>query len=257
MNLSCCAWSLPGPEENALATLAGIGFRFIDVQAGTYCSPSFRALIQNLGMEVCCLGLSFNMADAAALDGATARARQAAIDHCRKALDQAAELGARTTYLVPGGNPEALSHFSESLVQVADYAAARAIGVGVEHFPGKALPTAAATLAYLAALDHPNLYLLLDSGHLQMSGEDPSAVIATAGDRLGYVHLDDNDGEGDLHWPLLDGVLTEEALDGLFAALESSLYTGPVSIELSPRLPDPAAALAASRAAALKHCSQR
>ena len=255
MNLSCCVWSLPGPEEDALATIAAIGFRFIDVQAGTCCSPSSRVLVRELGMEFSCLGLSFNMGDEAALEGDTARVRQAAVDHCRKALDQAAELGIGTAYLVPGRNPEALPRFAESLVEVADHAAARAIAVAVEHFPGKALPTAAATLDYLTALDHPNLYLLLDSGHLQMSGEDATAVIAAAGERLGYVHLDDNDGEGDLHWSLLDGVLTGEALDGLFAALKSSPYAGPVSLELNPRLPDPAAALAASRAAALKHCS--
>ena len=252
MNLSCCTWSLPGPEEDAIAALAATGFRFIDVQAGTYRSPSSRVLVEELGMEFSCLGLSFNMAEEAALDAA-ARARQAAIDHCRKALDQAAELGVGTAYLVPGEDPEALPRFAESLVRVAEYAALHGIAVAVEHFPGKALPTAAATLDYLTALDHPNLYLLLDSGHLQISGEDPADVIAAAGDRLGYVHLDDNDGEGDLHWPLLDGVLTENALESLFAALEVSPYAGPASLELSPRLPDPAGALAASRAAALKH----
>ncbi len=255
MNLSCCAWALSGPEEDALATVAAIGFRSIDVQAGTYCSHSSRARIQDLGMEVSCLGLSFNMANEASLDGTTARARQAAIDHCRKALDQAAALGAGTTYVVPGENPAALSHFGESLTQVADHAARQGITLGVEHFPGKALPTAEGTLTYLASLDHPNLYFLLDSGHLQMSGEDPAAVIAAAGDRLGYVHLDDNDGEGDLHWALLDGVLTGEALETVFAALESSPYTGPVSIELNPRLPHTAAALARSRDAVLKHRS--
>lgn len=253
MNLSCCAWSLPGPEEDALATIAAIGFRSIDVQAGTYGSPSSRVLVRELGMEFSCMGLSFNMGDEAALDGDVAGVRQAAIDHCRKVLDQAAELGIGTAYLVPGRNPEALPNFAESLVSVAEYAALHGIAVAVEHFPGKALPTAAATLDYLTALDHPNLYLLLDSGHLQMSGEDPAAVVAAAGERLGYVHLDDNDGEGDLHWSLLDGVLTEGTLESLLAALEASPYTGPASLELNPRLPDPAGALAKSRAVALKH----
>ena len=64
-----------------------------------------------------------------------------------------------------------------------------------------------------------------------MSKEDPAAVIAAAGDRLGYVHLDDNDGEGDLHWSLLEGVLTEKALAATFAALALSQYTGPASLE--------------------------
>ena len=254
MELSCCAWALTGSEEDVLTALAAIGFRSIDVQAKTFVGPASRARIDDLGLSVSCLALCFNMEDGAALDGATAAAQQAALDHCREALDHAAALGVSTAYVVPGTDPAALPQFGDALGQVADFAAARAIRVGVEHFPGKALPTAAGTLEYLSRLNHPNLYLLLDTGHLQMSREDPAAVIAAAGDRLGYVHLDDNDGEADLHWPLLAGVLTEEALAATFAALALSPYAGPASIELSPQLSDPVAALAQSRACALQ-CS--
>ena len=250
MNLSCCAWALTGSEEDALTTLAAIGFCSIDVQAKTFVGPASRARIDDLGLSVSCLALCFNMEDGAALDGATVAAQQAALDHCREALDHAAALGADTAYVVPGIDPAALPQFGEALGQVADCAAERAIRIGVEHFPGKALPTAVGTLEYLSRLNHPNLYLLLDTGHLQMSKEDPAAVIAAAGDRLGYVHLDDNDGEADLHWPLLEGVLTEEALAATFAALALSPYAGPASIELSPQLPDPVAALTQSRACA-------
>ena len=251
MELSCCAWALTGSEEDSLAALAAIGFRSIDVQAKTFVSPASRARIDDLGLSVSCLALCFNMEEGAALDGAPA-AQQAALDHCREALDLAADLGASTAYVVPGTDPVALPQFGDALGQVADFAAAHAIRVGVEHFPGKALPTAAGTLEYLSRLNHPNLYLLLDTGHLQMSKEDPAAVIAVAGDRLGYVHLDDNDGEGDLHWSLLEGVLTEEALAATFSALALSPYAGPASIELSPQLSDPVAALAQSRACALQ-----
>ena len=252
MDLSCCAWALTGSEEDALTALAAIGFRSIDVQAKTFVSREARARINDLGLSVSCLALCFNMEDGAALDSETAAARQAALDHCREALDHAADLGADAAYVVPGTDPAALSQFSDSLGQVADFAAARAIRVGVEHFPDKALPTAAGTLDYLSSLNHPNLYLLLDTGHLQMSKEDPAEVIAAAGDRLGYVHLDDNDGEGDLHWSLLEGVLTEEALAATFSALALSPYAGPASIELSPQLPDPVAALTQSRACVLQ-----
>jgi D-psicose/D-tagatose/L-ribulose 3-epimerase len=253
VQLSCCTWALSGPEENTLATLADIGFSSVDIQAKTFQSPDARDKIQDLGLTVSCLALSFNVDDGAALDSADPTARQTALDHCRAALDHAADLGVDTTYVVPGEDPAALPYFSQTLPQVADFAAEHSIRVGVEHFPSKALPTAAGTLEYLADLGHPNLYLLLDTGHLQMSKEDPATVIATAGDRLGYVHLDDNDGEGDLHWSLLDGVLTEEALGAIFTALGPSPYTGPVSLELNPNLPDPATALKASRDLVLPH----
>jgi len=253
VQLSCCAWALTGPEENNLAVLADLGFGSIDIQARTFTGAEARARIDDLGLDVSCLALSFNMVDGAALDAADAAGRQRAIDHCRAALDHAADLGTNTTYVVPGDDPSLLPHFTQALPQVADFAAERDISVGVEHFPGKALPTAAGTLEWLADLGHPNLYLLLDIGHLQMSQEDPVATIAAAADRLAYVHLDDNDGEGDLHWALLDGVLTAEALATTLAALKSSPYAGPVSLELNPQLPDPLAAINKSRNIVLPH----
>ena len=86
-------------------------------------------------------------------------------------------------------------------------------------------PTAGETLAYIGALGHANLYLLYDSGHILLSGEDPATVILNAGDRLGYVHFDDNDGSGDLHWSLLEGVMTEESLyDTVCGALQEIGY---------------------------------
>ena len=106
--------------------------------------------------------------------------------------------------------------------------------LGFEHFPGTALPTIADTLAFLRNVAHPNLYLLLDIGHAQMSNEDVPTAVADAGALLGYVHLDDNDGEGDLHWALLDGVLTKESLRQTFSALDAHGYEGGISLELNP-----------------------
>ena len=93
--------------------------------------------------------------------------------------------------------------------RIADHAADLEVRVGIEHFPHTALPTIAATLAFLRAVGHDNLYLLLDIGHAQMTDEDVPAAIADAGPLLGYVHLDDNDGVGDQHLALYDGILTE------------------------------------------------
>ena len=51
--------------------------------------------------------------------------------------------------------------------------------------------------------------------------------------------LDDNDGIGDLHLALTDGVQTKESLADLFRVLEDVGYDGPVSLEMKNDLPDP------------------
>jgi sugar phosphate isomerase/epimerase len=85
--------------------------------------------------------------------------------------------------------------------------------------------------------------LLLDVGHCLNSGEAAAAVVRRAGDRLGYVHLDDNDGAGDLHWPLLTGRLTSQQLADTMTALRTIGYRGALSLELNPMNPEPAEAL--------------
>src|SRR5207237_8978079 len=85
--------------------------------------------------------------------------------------------------------------------------------------------------------------LLLDVGHCLISGEDAGAVTRWAGPRLGYVHLDDNDGMNDLHQPLFTGRLTREGLEQLLRALGELGYDGRLAFEFSPQLADPVAAL--------------
>jgi sugar phosphate isomerase/epimerase len=107
----------------------------------------------------------------------------------------------------------------------------------VEPIPGRALPSAAAALDWLARVNHGNLALLLDTGHCLISREDPAEVVHQAGKRLGYVHLDDNDGQGDLHWPLFTGVLTEIQLAACLMALHEQGYRGALSLELKAESP--------------------
>ncbi len=75
MQLSCCAWALTGPEEKNLAVLADLGFGSIDIQARTFTGAEARARIDDLGLDVSCLALSFNMVDGAAPDPADAAGR--------------------------------------------------------------------------------------------------------------------------------------------------------------------------------------
>ncbi len=249
MKLACCAWALTGPKTEVLRQIQDLGFEWVDVQPDDLRAARDRQLARQLGLKVSCLGASFNMPAGASLDHADIRLRTQALEHVSNAIQHAAELGADTVYVVPGmkDSPADLGHFSDSLVELAEIASAIRIKFAVEHFPGTALPSADTTLRYIKDLDHPNLFLLYDSGHIQMTDEDPASVIAAAGDRLAYVHFDDNDGEADLHWALLDGVMTDESLVKTLRALDSVGYQGAISLELSPALAKPAKALRDSR----------
>ena len=208
-----------------------------------------RQLAHELGLQVSCLGASFDMPARSALDHEDNHARRQSIDHVRSAIDHASQIGAGTAYVIPGldtGLP-ALRRYGEALLELADHADNRGVKLAVEHFPGRALSTASETLTFIKNLRHDNLYLLYDSGHIQMTDEKPADVIHAAGDRLGYVHFDDNDGKGDLHLALLDGVLSECSLSITIQALREVDYGGALSLELNPALPNIEESLRRSR----------
>jgi len=249
--LSCCAWVLSGPEEQNLAQLAGLGFGHIDVRPQALRSPQARQRLAELGLGVPCVGIAFPEVP---LDSADEAEAARAFSQLAEGLRHARDLGAHTAYVVPGMDDSraALACYARGMERLAEAAAGLGMRLGVEHFPGRCLPSGAATLDFLEGIGHPNLYLLVDLGHAQISGEDPADLIRRAGSRLGYVHLDDNDGRQDLHLGLLDGVLTENVLRRTFAALGEVGYQGPLSLELHPQLPDPLDALRRSREVVLR-----
>ena len=249
MKIACCIWALPGMETEMLREARALGFDWIDIQPTHLGALESRLLAQELGLRVSCVGASFGMPAGAALDSEENAKQLAAFDHVAGGIALAGHLGAESAYIVPGKDQtaRAMARFSDSLAGLADLAAGYGVKLALEHFPGTALPTASETLEFIRRADHPNLYLLIDSGHLQMTGEDPATAILNAGDRLGYMHFDDNDGISDLHWALLDGVMTEESLDAALQALADIGYEGALSLELNPGLRNPARALQISR----------
>lgn len=246
MTISCCTWALGGTEADVLTGIAQAGLRHIDHRPFDFRSAESRRVISDLELTPACMATGFGMPEGAALDADDADARRVAVEHTRQALEYAHETGIRRAYLLPGeeGDGASLSRYGESVAGLADAAAGYGIRLCIEHFPGKALATVRDTLDYIAELGHDNLYLLFDIGHALISKEDPAEAVAKAGDRLGYFHLDDNDGRSDLHWALLDGVLTEDVLKNTLATLDRIGYDGPVSLEMNPGLPDPLAAIA-------------
>ncbi len=249
MYLSCCVWALTAPEENVMSDMQSLGFQWIDIRPQMLATPAAQARARAHALKVSSVSASWGMPENTALDSLETAARNTALAYVDQAAAHCAALGGTAIYVVPGvdDSEAALACFADSLATAAQKAATNGIKLCVEHFPGTALPSAAATLDFIRAIGHPNLGLLFDIGHAQISGEDPVSVIRQAGQRLAYVHLDDNDRQGDQHWALLDGVLTAETLQDTFRALADIGYSGPISIELSPQLNDPFHALQRSR----------
>jgi sugar phosphate isomerase/epimerase len=245
MNVSAFLTSLPMPFEPAVGQAATLGFQWVDVVARADRPVSHLEALANSGLLVSCASIGRDLPAGQALDAGTLEDRHAAVVIMKRQLADAARLGASHAYLVPGmrAGAEALVAFAEACVLLADYAAQRMVKLCVEHIPGRALPSVEATLAWLDSVKHANLFLLLDVGHCLLTNEDPARAVENAGHRLGYVHLDDNDGHGDLHWPLLSGKLTRNQLHTVLTALSRNQYQGSLSLELNPNHPDPVDAL--------------
>jgi sugar phosphate isomerase/epimerase len=248
--LSVLLTSLPFDFPNAVRQAADLGFTHVDVVGLVERPAAHMDALADAGVVVACAALGRDLPDGATLDADEIGLRRTAIDLVERQITDAARLGATAGYLVPPmrGEPAALTCFAEAVGRLADHAARRMVRLCVEPVPGRALKRADTTVAWLRDCRLDRVGLLLDVGHCLISGEDAAAAAQAAAGRLGYVHLDDNDAVGDLHWPLLTGQLTEDALRRFLTTLPAIGYLSGLSLELSPRLADPVAALRDSRA---------
>jgi sugar phosphate isomerase/epimerase len=241
--------SLPLDFADAVKQVAALGFTHIEVVAEVDRPASHLEALADSGVVVASASLGRGLPDGHTLDATDVQVRRATLRLVERQISDAARLGATAAYIVPGmqADETSLAYFAESCTLLADFAASRMIRLCVEHVPGRALPTAAATLDFLERVGHPNLALLLDVGHCLVSGEDIADVVRRASSWLGHVHLDDNDGVGDLHSSLLTGRLTEVHLRELFAALRAANYSGALSLELKPANSDAVSPLRESK----------
>jgi sugar phosphate isomerase/epimerase len=247
MELSVVITSLPTALPESLRQLTTLGFRHVDLIGKVNRPDAERDALAESGLMVDCVALGRDLPTGCSLDAKDSATRRQAVEEVEKQISEAAQLGARVAYVVPGKDPASLPAFAEACRVLATSARRRMIQLCVEHFPTSALPTASGTLDWFTSNGLDDMHLLLDLGHCLISREEPSHVVAQAGNRLGYVHLDDNDGVGDLHWPLLTGVLTTAMLQGFLQQLRETKYRGGIALELNAKLHDPPKNLLASK----------
>lgn len=173
--------------------------------------------------------------------------RQVRVDHTRRALTLARELGARCITTEPGGPVEsgtswssALAEFVEELKPVAEHAEKEGMLLLVEPEPGLLIETAEQFEEFMKHIDSPAVGLNFDIGHFYCVGDEPAATVHRLARYIRHVHLEDI-APSRVHHHLVPG---EGAIDfaATLAAFRAVGYDGWITIELYPYVDDPDAA---------------
>jgi sugar phosphate isomerase/epimerase len=184
--------------------------------------------------------------------------RQVRIDHTKRALTLARELGAPCITTEPGGPVEkgaswsaALKLFVEMLKPVAELAEKEGVLLLIEPEPDLLVETADQFLELMQHLDSRAVGLNFDVGHFYCVGDDPAPTVHRLAPYIRHFHLEDIAATR-VHHHLIPG---EGAIDfaAVFQAIRGIGYNGWVTIELYPYVDDPdvAARLAYERVNAI------
>lgn len=114
----------------------------------------------------------------------------------------------------------------QTIQRLADHAVASGISLGVEvvnRYESNLFNTARQALEFIADVDRPNVYVHLDTYHMNIEEPDMVSPVLQCGDRLGYVHI------GESHRGYLGSGSVDYA--GFFRALAQVGYAGTITFE--------------------------
>jgi sugar phosphate isomerase/epimerase len=180
--------------------------------------------------------------------------RQIRVEHTKRALTMAKELGAKCITTEPGGPVEkgqswaaALKLFVEMIKPVAEHAAREGVMLLVEPEPDLLIEKAEQFEEFMKHIDSPAIALNFDIGHFYCVGDDPAATVPRLAQYTRHYHLEDIAATR-VHHHLVPG---EGAIDfkGTLQAIQATGYKDWITVELYPYVddPDPAARTAHSR----------
>src|SRR5262245_33398720 len=127
--------------------------------------------------------------------------RQNRVDHTVTCIELAAQFGAKTVSLQPGGPligtgqtaEDASLRFAGGIERVLPAAQQHQVILAIEPEPGLLIESSAEYRAFKAEHypNHPLVRMNCDIGHLFCVGEDPAAVIRAMPQEIVHVHLED------------------------------------------------------------------
>ena len=119
-----------------------------------------------------------------------------------------------------------LRRLRDDLKWAAEQAASLGIQLGLEplnRYETSLINTSAQMLEFIDDIDEPNVFVQLDTFHMNIEERDLGDAIRASGERLGYVQLAESDrgipGDGHVPW------------EDVFAGLRDIDYQGPLAFE--------------------------
>jgi sugar phosphate isomerase/epimerase len=249
------------PYEDGIRRLARLGFKHTELIAWNrqtldeyYTPQTIKALKQLLGDHG--MGLSeFVHSPAGAADPDAAKRRQS-VEHFKRAVAVAAELGTGIVNSVvptPFGLPmprmqdmpltqelsvdipkglnwaEGYEAYVDTLGELTRVAEDAGLKYALETHPHRWASTAIGLLRLFEHVDSPALGANFDPSHLFPCGDLPQVAVYELGDRIFHCHFSDNDGTSNAHWRPGRGKIDWAQT---LVALKEVGFDGVISIEL-------------------------
>jgi sugar phosphate isomerase/epimerase len=170
--------------------------------------------------------------------------RSVRVNHTKRALTLAKELGAKCITTEPGGPvaagqswSAALKLFVEMIKPVAQHAEKEGVHLLVEPEPGLLIETAEQFEEFMRHIDSPAVGLNFDIGHFYCVKDEPAPTVERLAKYIRHVHLEDIAATR-VHHHLIPG---EGAIDfaATLQAFQRIGYSGWITIELYPYVDDP------------------
>lgn len=170
--------------------------------------------------------------------------RRVRIEHTKRALTLAREIGSPCITTEPGGPIEpgtswskACDLFVEMIKPVAEHAEREGVLLLIEPEPDLLIETSEQFEEFRGRIDSPAVGLNLDIGHMYCVGEDPADSLLRLAPHVRHIHLEDIAATR-VHAHLVPG---DGAIDfrKVLCSIQSIGYTGWLTIELYPYVVDP------------------
>jgi sugar phosphate isomerase/epimerase len=168
-------------------------------------------------------------------------------EHTKRALQLAAEIGAKNLQTEPGGPLEpgqswdaAAQIFYDELMPCVEVAEKYQVGLLIEPEPGLMIEKFEQYLRFVERIQSPMVGLNFDIGHAYCVGEDPENWVAMMAPHTRHYHFEDI-APTRVHAHMVPG---RGAIDfeATLRAIQATGYDGFITVELYPYVDDPDAA---------------